>query len=272
MGLSRLSAPFKNLTGGLTGFRPVGFDPNAAAFIAAAGITNPTQQNAINTLVLSLKSASLWTPMVAGYPIVGGTADSHKINLKDPRDLDAAFRLSFGGGWTHNASGMTGNGTTNFADTFCNAGLPHQTPTAGAYGVYCTGSGTATSCEMGALGASASILATRQGGDVGYFLYGSAGFPEVTNTDGAGFFNVNRNGGTTEKWRNGVKLGETTEAYSATNSTYFLGSANDGGGAPFQPSARVIKFGFIFAGTLTVQNQADFNAAVLAYETALGRA
>jgi hypothetical protein len=93
------------------------FDPDAQAFITAAGITNPTQQGAINTLVTDLKGYSLWTKFKAIYPIVGGTAASHKWNLKDPRDLDAAFRLNFATGWTHSANGMTPNGAT-FANTF----------------------------------------------------------------------------------------------------------------------------------------------------------
>jgi hypothetical protein len=94
------------------------FDTDAQAFITAAGITNPTQQSAINTLVLGLKADSIWTKMNALYPFVGGTATSHKYNLKDPRDLDAAYRLAFFGGMTHNANGIQGDGGSGYADTF----------------------------------------------------------------------------------------------------------------------------------------------------------
>ena len=72
-------------------------DPDAQAFITAAAITDPTQQAAINTLVVDLKGYSIWTKMKALYPFVGGTASAHKFNLKDPRDLDSAFRLVFSG-------------------------------------------------------------------------------------------------------------------------------------------------------------------------------
>ena len=92
------------------------FDADAQAFITAAVITDVTQQNAINTLVVDLKGYSIWTKMKAIYPIVGGTASQHKFNLKDPRDLDAAFRLTYAVGWTHSATGMTPNGAT-YADT-----------------------------------------------------------------------------------------------------------------------------------------------------------
>ena len=93
------------------------FDIDAQAFINAAGITDLTQQYAINDLVLGLKSDGLWTKMKAIYPFVGGTATSHKFNLKNPLDSDAAFRLVFTGGWTHSSTGATPNGTNAFADT-----------------------------------------------------------------------------------------------------------------------------------------------------------
>jgi hypothetical protein len=94
------------------------FDPDAQAFITAAGITNATQQTAIDNLVIGLKADGIWTPMRAIYPFVGGTATTHKYNLKDPRDLDAAYRLAFGGGITHSSTGALPNGTNGYADTF----------------------------------------------------------------------------------------------------------------------------------------------------------
>jgi hypothetical protein len=94
-----------------------GVDADAQAFITAAAITNTTQQSAINTLVTDLKGYGIWTKMKALYPFVGGSATTHKFNLKDPRDLDAAFRLVFNGGWTHSSNGAQPNGTTAFADT-----------------------------------------------------------------------------------------------------------------------------------------------------------
>ena len=93
------------------------YDTDAQAFITAANITDSTQKTAINTLVTDLKTYSIWNKMKAVYPMVGGTASTHKFNLKDPRDLDAAFRLVFGGGWTHDSTGALPNGTNAYADT-----------------------------------------------------------------------------------------------------------------------------------------------------------
>jgi hypothetical protein len=97
-----------------------GNDADAQAFITAASITDSTQQSAINTLVTQLKTYGIWTKLKAVYPFVGGSASSHKFNLKDPRDLDAAYRLVFNGGWTHSSTGALPNGTTGYASTFLN--------------------------------------------------------------------------------------------------------------------------------------------------------
>jgi len=94
------------------------FDADAQAFITAAGITDNTQQNDINQLVLDLKTANIWTKMKALYPFVGGTATAHKFNLINPADTNAAYRLLFNGGWTHSSNGALPNGTNAYASTF----------------------------------------------------------------------------------------------------------------------------------------------------------
>jgi len=105
----------------IKGLSSIQYAPNldaaAAAFITAAGISDSTQINAINALVIAAKANGWWTLCNAIYPFVGGTATTHKYNLKDPRDLDAAFRIVWNGSWTHNANGITGDGSTAYGDT-----------------------------------------------------------------------------------------------------------------------------------------------------------
>jgi len=93
-------------------------DADAQKFIDSAGITDQTQKDAICTLVRELKDSSLWSSMSAIYPFVGGTASTHKWNLKDPRDADAAFRLTFSGTWSHTSSGADPNGSNAYARTY----------------------------------------------------------------------------------------------------------------------------------------------------------
>lgn len=93
------------------------FDPDALAFFTAAGITNAAQKLAVNTLVLSLKGTgtpSFWSRDVLIYPLVGGSASSHAVNLKTP----GTYNLTYSGsGVTHSALGMKGDGVAGWAKT-----------------------------------------------------------------------------------------------------------------------------------------------------------
>jgi len=96
-----------------------GNDPDAQLFITATGISG-TNATATNQLVLDLKSANIWNKMKAVYPLVGGTATSHKFNLLNPSDTNGAFRLVFAGGVTHSSTGVLFGGVNGWADTFMN--------------------------------------------------------------------------------------------------------------------------------------------------------
>jgi hypothetical protein len=92
-------------------------DAYLSAVVAAGGtgITS-TVSAATRTLFTSLVSNNLYNKIDVMYPMLGGNAAGCKFNAKDPRDLNAAFRLTFNGGLTFDASGMTGNGSNGYAD------------------------------------------------------------------------------------------------------------------------------------------------------------
>jgi hypothetical protein len=99
--------------------RPTITDADVFDFVEAAGLSNETQVAAINTLVLGLKANNLWNKMQAIYPFVGGSAFTHKFNLKDPVDTNNAYRILWSGAIIHSDEGVAFNGTsygnTNFA-------------------------------------------------------------------------------------------------------------------------------------------------------------
>ena len=125
------------------------FDADAIAFIDAAGITDTTQQSALNTLVISLKTNSIWTKLKAAYPFIGGTSASHKFNLKNPLDTDAAFRLLFSGGWTHDANGITGNGLNTYAHTYFKPSVEFANPNGSHMSFYCRSYSSGAYPDMG---------------------------------------------------------------------------------------------------------------------------
>jgi hypothetical protein len=91
-------------------------DGDAQAFFdrvtAAGGTLTQTEKDAVNTLVLNLKSNSLWTPMLVIYPMVGGSAAACAQNLKS-----SSFVGIFNGTWTFANTGVTPNGTNAYINT-----------------------------------------------------------------------------------------------------------------------------------------------------------
>jgi hypothetical protein len=113
---------------GLPVRRPVVTDADAFAFVEAAGL-NEIQAAAINNLVAGLKGAGLWTLLEAIYPLVGGTAFSHKYNLKDP----LTYPVLWVGGVTHSSLGVVGNGTGYGNTQFIPTALPQNSIHIGTY-------------------------------------------------------------------------------------------------------------------------------------------
>jgi len=136
------------------------------AFLFSTQITDNTIQTATNTLVTDLKTANIWTKMKAIYPMVGGTATTHKFNLANSQDSDAAFRLVFAGGVTHSSSGVLFNGTNGWVDTFLNMSTQYSN----AYDVHLATNiytdfvGT---LPQGHIGANASSSSTNRLGSTG---------------------------------------------------------------------------------------------------------
>ena len=94
-----------------------GPDQDAQKFIAAAGITNIVQKTAITDFVTQLKDSLLWNKFMAIYPMIGGTQESIKWNLKDPRDLDTAYRLTFYGTPIYSSAGVLFSSPSDYANT-----------------------------------------------------------------------------------------------------------------------------------------------------------
>jgi hypothetical protein len=96
---------------------PFTYDTDAQKFFDSSAISDTIERSAINNFVKQLKDSSLWTKFVAIYPMVGGSANTNKWNLKDLRNSDAAYRLTFSGTPTFSNSGVLFPTPNDFADT-----------------------------------------------------------------------------------------------------------------------------------------------------------
>jgi hypothetical protein len=256
------------------------YDPDAQAFITAASLTDNTQKNAINTLVINCKAAGIWTKMKAIYPMVGGTASTHKWNLKNPADTNVAFRLVFSGGWTHSSAGATPNGTNAYANTFLNSAT-HLSLNSGHMSYYSRTNNSAASLriDMGSLKSGPDSYTDLDLGNSGglYFRFNNGtAYNFVSATDTSGFFNGNRTASNVINiFRNGTKAVTGTAPSNATSSTnYFIGASNNhGGGSTDTPqyfSNRECAFASIGDG-LTDTEALVFNQIVEGYQYELGR-
>ena len=245
------------------------FDPDAQAFITAAAITDPTQQAAINTLVLDLKGYSIWSKFKAIYPIVGGTASSHKYNLKDPRDLDAAFRLTFATGWTHSANGMLPNGTTAFANTFLTTGT-QLSLNSHSFGMYSRTNNLIGNQVYGSTDLTYFLTNNLAAGN---FVSGSAGSNLFTYTanPSTSLIMASRTSNTVFRgFRSGVFLNQNTNSILALpNFTFYLGARN-GAGTPQFFNNHEIAFAFLGDGFNDTE-AANLYTAVQAFQTTLSR-
>ena len=246
-------------------------DADATAFITAAGITNLTQAAAINTLVNDLKTYGLWTKMKALYPMVGGSATSHKFNLKDPRDLDAAYRLVFNGGWTHTSNGALPNGTTGYADTklvpsVLSANSQHlsyysRTQVIGGQ-IEIGANNSANNNFLGIYYNPTSGLRTS-------LASGTRTNIAIPSTNTQGFFMSNRPSNTyINVWKNNSKL--TTDNVASTgndNVALYVGAVH---GTTLQYSTKESAFASIGDG-LTDTEATNFYNSVQKFQTTLGR-
>src|SRR5690606_33697893 len=103
----------------------VDFDTDALAYISETGITDSTIIYAVYSLTKDLKNASLWTKRKNINPAACGTATTNKYNLKDNRDLDTSYRLTFTGTVTHSANGMIAS--TPYGNTYYNPSTVYPT-------------------------------------------------------------------------------------------------------------------------------------------------
>jgi len=259
------------------------YDSDAQAFFTAAGITDTTQKNAVNQLVLDLKSYGIWSSMIAIYPFVGGTATTNKYNLKNPN----TFQITFGGGWTHSSTGSLPNGTNGYADTgisWSNIGTTYNYSVysrtnsdnlfsiLGAYsigGYTCGESGYQTSLQFNPRsGNQLSIRDVSNGG---------ASITIAGQTSSAGYYVVNRTTVPTV-YKNGSNIG--TGSGSSTSATPYINlslSATNfydddcGFGYYEQFDNRELAFATFANASLTSTNVSNLNTAVQAFQTTLGR-
>ena len=238
------------------------------AWITATGETDLTILGALNTLESDLSTYGLTSKIKALYPFVGGTATKHKYNFMDARDLDAAYRLSFNGGWTHGSTGITGNGVNSFADAYITNSAMSYTST--HLSIYSRTDANNTGISIGNTSTYYNILWLRTGGN-SYFGINSSTTPSTSSANSLGFYVGSRTSNTSQKmYKNGSVIITDTTTENHDNTTNYIGAAYRSGVGALLPDAREYAFASIGDG-LTDTEAANFYTAVQAFQTTLSR-
>jgi hypothetical protein len=248
---------------------------NGIVFISSAdGAVNYTG-NGTNGIFISSPQLELGTSTISAYQPILTTpsafmASQMKYNLKDPRDLDAAFRLTWSGGWTYSATGATPNGTNAFADTkLYPSDLPQDNNSFGFY------SRTNIIAFQNDIGASTTYNMAANFNPVGAFARNnSSAFGGFTNADTTGFYYDSRILSTQHKlYKNGSVLG-TVVSNSTTPDNLIriaLSAAMQSSNTSAQQfSSKQLAFSFFGTG-LSDQDALLINQIVEKYQVALSR-
>ena len=256
-------------------------DPATSAYLAATGLP-AGYAPALDGLVRGLKDYGLWAKMQAVYPFIGGTPELHKWNLMDPRDLDAAYRLTYiqGGASIHSdalgyRANTEGNGINGgYADT-------NLIPANGLADVDSThlafyslaevppGDRAEIGCYNWNGTGSRFHLIVCYAGNSFYYGMSEEGATYTSSPSSTGLFVSTRTSATTTTaYRNGVSVDTSPQPANNGLPTFSVWV----GGIDSYRGRSDLPCGFASIGSgLTAQNVADLNTVVQAYQTALNR-
>ncbi len=244
------------------------YDTDAQKFINSSGISDSTQKIAINSLVKQLKDAALWTKFMAIYPMVGGTANTAKWNLKDARDLDAAYRLTFNGNPVFASTGVLFPTSADYADThlvdnaigYNNSAISYYSRTQNTnigYDMGCTD-------DIPPYNEMATYSDTSRRGYLSAWFDYTPAVPTLTST---GLFMLSSSATNVALYRNGLNIDLSTSAPvdGYTNMSILIGKSRNGPSGQKECALATIGNALTDAQALTFYN------IVQKFETSLSR-
>jgi hypothetical protein len=242
------------------------YDADCQAYLTAASITDVPISNAYNDFFVGLKTDSIWSKITQMYTFQQSTALSPKLNLKDPRDLDAANRIVYVGSPTITATGIdcTGGGanlkmtpTTNLTLNDTHFSFDSATNVNGAlYDIF------SSACIQIFSRLSDLFLSDM------YDFGGAGGRILVANTSSVGFFTISRLTTPTHRlYKNGTQVATNSNTSGSLGSSpIYLGTTAIGSNY----SNRTYRFASAGLG-LTNTDVSNLNTRVQTLMTALGR-
>jgi hypothetical protein len=260
----------------------VSYTPEAEAYFAAAGITDTTEKDAVNQLVLDMKGigstpsgTDLWTDAAAFYPISPTSLSAAAYNLRDT----TSFNMTWANSPTHGSTGVTFDGSTQYGDTGFN---PSVETLANGYDI--TLGVQIVNPSLTAVGLMSAVNTTSR--RTGMLLISGNLYQDIHNTGGGRL--TASTGGTYEgrmivsadrianggraNYLNGTSLGTKISESNGipADLSLFVGAQNNNNVA-VNLTAIEMRFGLIILKGLDATAVTDLDDAIVRYSTALSR-
>ena len=258
-----------------TGAAPApSYDPDALAYFTAAGITDTTEKNAVNQLVLDLKGTGstpngtdLWTDAVQVLGVSPTSLDASKYNIKNP-----AKNLTYFNSPTHAAGGVTFNGTTQYAAT----GVIPSSDGLDSFTLTIALGGTTTDTSFGRMitvnqGTGQRLQLRQTAGNLLSDIYNSSSITAATTTT-SGFFTATSTSNSDGRiFKGATKLAtDVSLAGTVPDLELYIGALNNSG-SPQNHSVFTFNCAYISAAGYDDNGIADLDDAFNRYNTALNR-
>lgn len=257
---------------------PQTLHPNVMAYInsqVANGYSpSTTRIDALNNLTWALVTTGIWDKCQVIYPFLGGTTvNAQKWNLKDVRDVDAAFRLVFtGSGFTYSESGVSSSGTAgSFGNTYFTPSTNLVSINSAHLSAYINSIPTTDNSSIIGSFSGAGASTFQIGRISASVIYGGVNTANASYMNGGsvttGFWHANRSASNASAFfKNGAKIITSTATASAPNVSTYLFNRNGSLGAS---SGRLT---FVsFGSSLSDEEARIFSNIVQSYQTSLGR-
>jgi len=262
----------------LTAYKPTGAT-NIVDFSVTAN--NGSNQGNVNDFTYIWGSQVQVSATATDYQPIATTpanrfVSQFKYNLKDARDLDAAFRLAFNGTWTYSKQGATPNGVNGYADTFFNPSVNAIT-NSNSLGMYVNVGNTAFTTmtdpvNMGCLNTSGPIASTLVVSQTSYTSRLNSALISATITDSVGMYTSTKQSATVTKlFKYGSSLNSGNSGGTLPNLKAFIGTCNLNG-SPYSSGYVNNRFAFAhLSDGLTDTEATNLYTSVQAFQTALAR-
>lgn len=257
------------------------YDPDAVAYFTAAGITDTTEKDAANQLVLDLKgtgsttnNTDVWSSLdeIAPISTTSLAAAAYKLKYVNTQ------QITWANSPTHSVSGVAFNGSTQYGDFNYIPSTAGASTTSASIAVSVNGSGSGTEVFYGVIQATTQREAYffSGAGSTICHLYqtGSTTGVSYTTIDRQGIFIASRRAvDDIEGYEDGVSQSTATGTASAgtlPSASTFIAANNDGTGTAANHANTIVSF--ISRGSGLTDDQAkDLYDAITTYNTTLGR-